>query len=65
MSPKSPKWLLYYSQVKVYLYLYNVIDLTQRNSFSYCFCDKTLGCEKQKWSKKVLSALYVGNGRKI
>ena len=51
MSPKSPKSLLYYSQLKVYHYLYNVIELIQRNSFWYCFCDKTLSCEKYSQKK--------------
>ena len=46
MSPKSPKLLLYYSQLNVYHYLYNIIELIQRNSFWYCFWNKTLGCEK-------------------
>ena len=53
MSPKSPKSLLYYyTQLKVYHYLYNVIELIQRNSFWYCFCDKTLSCEKYSQKKK-------------
>ena len=51
MSLKSPKSLLYYSQLKVYHHLYNAIELIQRNSFWHCFCDKTLGC-KNKIVKK-------------
>ena len=60
MSPKSPKFateslplfvlplsiVYHYSQLKVYHYLYNNIELIQRNRFWYCFCDKTIVYEK-------------------
>ena len=58
MSLKSPKSLLYYLQLKVYHYLYNVIELIQRNSFWYCFCDKTLSCEN-KIVKKMCCLLFM------
>ena len=64
MLPKLPKLLLYYSQLKVYHYQYNVIKLIKRKSFWYCFRKRTLVFEKKN-GKKVLSALYVGNGRKL
>ena len=48
MLPKSPKLLIFYLQLKVYHYLYNVIELVQINSFWYWFCNKTLGCRKKK-----------------
>ena len=54
MSPKSPKSLLYYSQLKVYHNLYNATELIQRNSFWYYFCDKTLGCERKYGKKSIV-----------
>ena len=52
MLPKLPKLLLYYSQLKVYHYQYNVIKLIKRNSFWYCFRKRTLVFEKKKMVKK-------------
>ena len=42
------------SQLKVYHYLYNNIELIQRNRFWYCFCDKTIGYEKNGQKKYCL-----------
>ena len=65
MSPKFPKLLTYYSKLKVFHYLYNVIDLMQRYSFGTVFATKLSVVKKKQWSKRVLSALYVGNGQKV
>ena len=65
MSLKSPKPLLYYLQLKVYHYLYNVIELIQRNSFWYCFCDKTLSCENKVAKKKYCLLCMLGMDKKF
>ena len=71
MSPKSPKFateslplfvlplsiVYHYSQLKVYHYLYNNIELIQRNRFWYCFCYKTLGYGKNGQKKYSLPCM--------
>ena len=41
------KSLLYYSHLKVYYLLYNIIELVQINVFWYCVYDLTFGREKE------------------
>ena len=47
----SPKLRLYYSQLKIYYLLYNVIKLVERNAFWYCFCNETSGCASKNEQK--------------
>ena len=39
--------LLYKSQLKVYYQMYNSIELSNSNSFWYCFCEKVPGCRSE------------------